>query len=63
MPVIQVNLFEGRTREQKAEVARRFTDTVCEVLKVEPASVRVLFRDYSRADWAVGGTLMDEKGG
>lgn len=63
MPVIQVNLFEGRSREQKAEVARRFTETVCEVLQVEPASVRVLFRDYARSDWSVGGTLMDERSG
>ncbi|KKK74646.1 hypothetical protein LCGC14_2881680, partial [marine sediment metagenome] len=31
MPVIEIKLWEGRTREQKAEIAKRITDTVVEV--------------------------------
>jgi 4-oxalocrotonate tautomerase len=61
MPIIRVDLFEGRTRAQKAEAARRFTEIAGEVLGAPPDSVRVLFTDFARSDWSVAGRLMDEE--
>jgi 4-oxalocrotonate tautomerase len=60
VPVITVRLWEGRSRQQKAEIARRITDTMVEVAGCERATVRVLFDDYAKEDWAVGGRLADE---
>ena len=60
MPVITVQLWAGRTREQKAELARRMTEAVVEVAGCERDTVRVLFDDYDKSDWAVGGRLADE---
>ena len=62
MPVITVRLWTGRTREQKAELARRITDAMVEVAGCERATVRVIFEDYDKGDWAVGGRLADEPG-
>ena len=59
-PSITVRLWAGRTREQKAELARRITDAMVEVAGCERATVRVIFEDYAKADWAVGGRLADE---
>ena len=60
MPFVEVKLWEGRTREQKAEVARRVTDAMVEVAGCAPESVTVAFEDYAKGDWAEAGRLCDE---
>lgn len=60
MPVITVRLWTGRTREQKAELARRITDAMVEVAACERDTVRVIFEDYDKGDWAIAGRLADE---
>ena len=49
MPVITVRLWAGRTRAQKAELARRMTDAMVEVAGCERDTVRVIFDDTKRA--------------
>jgi 4-oxalocrotonate tautomerase len=60
MPFVEVKLWEGRTREQKAEVARRITETLVEVAGCPREAVFIAFDDYARSDWAEGGELCDE---
>ena len=60
MPVITVRLWTGRTRTQKAELARRITDAMVEVAGCERDTVRIIFADFAKGDWAVGGRLADE---
>jgi 4-oxalocrotonate tautomerase len=60
MPFLEVKLWEGRTREQKAELARRLTDVMVEVAKCPAESVTIAFDDYARSDWAEKGSLCDE---
>lgn len=60
MPVITVRLWEGRSRRQKAELARRITDAMVEVADCERDTVRVIFEDVAKSDWAIGGRLADE---
>ena len=60
MPVIAVRLWEGRTRTQKAELARRITDAMVEVAGCDRDTVRVILENYAKADWAIGGRLVDE---
>jgi 4-oxalocrotonate tautomerase len=60
VPVVTVKLWEGRDRAQKAELARRITDALVDVTGCERATVRVIFEDYAKGDWAVGGRLADE---
>jgi 4-oxalocrotonate tautomerase len=50
-------MIEGRTLEQKRELARRLTEVVVEVLKVDPSSVLVTFYENRREDKAKGGVL------
>ncbi len=59
MPVIEIKLWEGRTREQKAAMARRITDAVVQEGKTEPEHVHIIFSDYARSDWAIAGELQD----
>ena len=61
MPTIRIELFEGRTPQQKADLAREITEACVRVLGGKPDSVDVLFFDIARHDWASGGTLWSDR--
>lgn len=63
MPIIQVNLIEGRTNEQKKLLAERITESVVEVLGSKREAVRVLFHDLGGYDFCVGGVPLAERDG
>ncbi len=60
MPVITVEWLEGRTPQQKQELAKAVTDAFVRVTQVAPEQVWIVFRDVSRADWAMGGKLLNQ---
>lgn len=62
MPTLRVEMFAGRTLEQKRRLARELTDATVRALGVPASAVEVLFYDIERSDWAVGGTLCSEAG-
>lgn len=57
MPVITVELFEGRTKDQKAQYAKELTELTVRVLGAPREHVWIIFRDTPKQDWAIGGTL------
>jgi 4-oxalocrotonate tautomerase len=61
MPLIQVQMFEGRSAEIKREFVEAITRETCRVLKCEPAAVDIILRDVKKSDWASGGVLWSEK--
>ncbi len=61
MPTLHVELFAGRTAQQKADLARELTDACVRVLGGSPESVVLIFTDVQRQDWATGGVLWSER--
>lgn len=61
MPIIRVELHEGRTVDQKRKLAAAITDAVVEHAAAERTAVRVIFTDYARSDWAIGGELVSDR--
>ncbi len=61
MPTIRVELLEGRTPEQKKELAQALTEACVKTLSSKPGDVDVLFFDIARHDWATGGVPWTEK--
>lgn len=61
MPTLHVELFEGRTKEQKADLARELTQACCRVLGSKPEGVDVIFVDVRKENWASGGVLWSER--
>jgi 4-oxalocrotonate tautomerase len=60
MPTFHVELFEGRTLEQKRQFVEAITKATCESLGVEPNSVEIILMEVKREHWATGGKLWSE---
>ncbi|OIO37568.1 MAG: 4-oxalocrotonate tautomerase [Candidatus Omnitrophica bacterium CG1_02_49_10] len=59
MPVIKVDWWEGRTKKQKAALAKKVTDAVVEVTGCPPEVVHIVYTDVKKSDWAIGGKLSE----
>ena len=61
MPTIRVELFAGRTTEQKRAFAAAVTEAAVRTLGSSADSVDVLFFDVEKQNWASGGQLWSDK--
>ena len=55
MPIIHVNLIEGRPKEKIAEVIENITKTVSETLDAPVENVRVLVTEIPKTHWGKAG--------
>jgi len=60
MPILRVSLWAGRTKDQKAELAKALTDTMVKVAKVPPEAVTIMFEELPKENWASRGILHSE---
>ena len=60
MPTIRVEMFEGRTPEQKQAFVKAITQATVDTLGGSPESVQVVIYDVSKSDWACGGLLWSD---
>ncbi len=61
MPTIHVEMFAGRTLDQKRALAKALTDATVQTLGGPPDAVDVIFTDVQRHDWATAGQLWSDK--
>ncbi|MGH9676228.1 MAG: 2-hydroxymuconate tautomerase [Candidatus Acidiferrum sp.] len=61
MPVIEITLLEGRSKEQKQRIAARMTDVLAEEAKTPREGVVVAFIEVRRENYARGGVLMSDQ--
>jgi 4-oxalocrotonate tautomerase len=54
MPFVNIRLIEGRSQQQKDEIARRVNDALSDVLKLPKDDIWVVFEDVTAKDWYVG---------
>ena len=57
MPIVTIDWYEGRTAEQKGELAERLTDLLVEVGKAPREHVWIRFVDSRKDNWAMAGEL------
>ncbi len=55
MPHVNIKITKGATAEQKAELIKRSTDMLVEVLDKNPASTFVIIEEIDTDNWGVGG--------
>ena len=56
MPFVEVHWYEGRSDEQKAEIARRIEQTLVEVAGVAPEQCWIKFSDSAKTDFLINPT-------
>ncbi|WBR99900.1 4-oxalocrotonate tautomerase [Pseudoduganella sp. SL102] len=61
MPTINVQLFEGRTPEEKRAFVRAVTEATVKTLGASPESVDILIHEVKREHWATAGKLWSER--
>ena len=61
MPVISVQFIEGRTYEQKKQIAKEITDVMVRNANVPSESVSIYFHDMKKENMAKGGIMRPEE--
>lgn len=60
MPIIRIEMFEGRSTDQKNACAAAVTQAFVDTCGGTPSSVHVVFQDVAKSNWAVAGRLCSE---
>ena len=61
MPIIRVEMFEGRSKEQKKELVEVMTKEACRILGCGEQSVYVVIENRRKEDWGIAGKLCSEE--
>lgn len=61
MPLVIVKMLDGRTVEQKRQMAAEITETIVRVAGTTIDQVDVVFEDHPRENWAKAGKLFSDK--
>ena len=57
MPVVTVQLWEGRTVEQKRALVKAITDAMVEHAGANPDALHVILQEIPRENWGRAGVL------
>lgn len=55
MPILQVNLMEGRSEEQKERLIEELTEACVRALDAPQQSVRVMINEMPKQHFGIGG--------
>lgn len=57
MPIVSIELIEGRTQEQKEGLIKDVTEAVAKNANVPKERVHVIIREMKHGNYAVGGDI------
>ncbi|MDQ0972270.1 4-oxalocrotonate tautomerase [Bacillus niacini] len=60
MPIIQVQMMEGRPKEKVAELIRNVTNTVSETLDAPKENIRVIVTEIPKTHWGKAGEPVEK---
>jgi 4-oxalocrotonate tautomerase len=55
MPLIEISMYPGRTKEQKEAFAKAITNAAVEILKTKPQHVIVTYDEREKENWYISG--------
>jgi 4-oxalocrotonate tautomerase len=61
MPTINIQMFDGRSREQRHALAKAITEATCRVLDLPPEAVDIVISEVARENWITAGTPWSER--
>ncbi len=57
MPIVQIEMFEGRTIEQKREMVKEVTRSLVRTVNCQPEAVKIVIREIKKENLAEDGML------
>ncbi len=57
MPIIHIDLFKGRTVDQKRAMVKRVTEAISETLNCPKEAVSIIIKEMEFENYAKGGKL------
>lgn len=60
MPIVHIQLLEGRNEEKIKEVIKNVTEVISETLDAPKENVRVLVSEVPKTHWGIGGTPVSD---
>jgi 4-oxalocrotonate tautomerase len=61
MPVVTVQMFEGRTLEQKRKLVKAITDAMVEHADARPDGLHVVLQEVPPENWGRAGVLGSDR--
>jgi len=61
MPIINVQILEGRPNEKIEEVIHNITNTVSETLDAPKESIRVIVTEIPKSHWGIAGVPVSKR--
>jgi 4-oxalocrotonate tautomerase len=61
MPIIRVEMWEGRSLDQKRELVEVLTKEMARIAKCTADSVYIVIEEVKKENWGAGGQLCSEK--
>ena len=60
MPIVQIQMLEGRSAEIKREIIYEMTETLSRVLGAPKENIRIIIQEIPLDHWGSGGKTMSE---
>ena len=60
MPIIRVEMWEGRSKAQKAELVESFSNEMARITGCGLDSIYVVIDEVTKENWGAGGQLCSE---
>lgn len=61
MPIIRIEMWEGRTKDQKSELVESFSKEMSRITGCGIDSVYVVIDEVKKENWGIAGELCSEK--
>ena len=61
MPIIRVEMFSGRSKDQKRELVKQLADAFVRTCGGNPDALQIVISDVDKENWGSGGQLSADK--
>lgn len=60
MPIVNIQILEGRSEEKIKEVISNVTGAMCTTLNISKETVRVVITETPKTHWGIGGVSVSD---
>jgi len=61
MPIVQISMIQGRTKEKKEELIKKVTDAIVDTLQIPHDRVRIILNELPKENLGYGGIPLSKR--